>query len=489
MNSTSFIANEDINNHSTALIKVIEILKTQFPQVGDIEVNTPTGYHDIQAQKRDKLWNRFYKYRLPTYTVSNFASLCENFRLEQFRAHKLKVNAKERTLDESLSSSLEDIVNPAELKYIINEGMTTFGVDPVTRIKDDYPLKYCHHIRWKDFDTVLIKSPLSKVINLYSTVLNILDEAEGRGLDHGQLGTLLTKFIEIYYPHLLNTVSTTKDIKVIFSTLLAGLDSSHDINKVQQAMSNFCRNKKMGISETGLILANLQTELYQLQNPKENAEKSRVRAEKQVAKLLPNFVEDSCKNDYMKYKQYKNLRNEELTFRQTLDYLSQLETDPVHRLKSDKNFPKNMVSITAHNNLVQAYGNQVGKEERRKGRSRSKDSSRSGESKSQSRNSSWNRSREASTEKSEDEPNMEEENETLVKNKPGTDKKKKRKDKSKERKKGEKDSLCGICIDFCGGNGGSRNCKRYPGAVFCKTKCSVCGAFHLEATCKNYPKN
>ena len=486
MNSTSFIANEDINNHSTALLKVIEILKTQFPQVGDIEIKSPTGYHDIQSQKRDKLWEKFNKYRLPTYTVSDFASLCEGYRMEQFQAHKLKVRAKERSLEDGGILQIEDTVSPAELKYIITEGMTTFGVDPVTRIKNDYPLRYVHHIRWKDFDTVLVKSPLSKVINLYSTVLNILEEAESRGLDHSQLGTLLTKFIEIYYPHLLNTVSTTKDIKIIFSTLLAGLDSSHDINKVQQAMGNFSRGKKMGISEAGLILANLQTELYQLQNPKEKADKSRARAEKQVAKLITNFVEDSCKNEYNKFKQYKNLRNEELSFRQTLDYLSQLETDPTHRLKTEKHFPKNMISITAHNNLVQAHGNQIGKEERRGGRSRSNDSGRIG-SRSQSRNSSWNRSRDASTEKSETEPNTEEEKEPLTKSKPTTDKKRKRKDKSKERKKEE--VLCGICIDFCGGNGGSRNCKKYPGAVFCKSKCSVCGAFHLEATCKNYSKN
>ena len=483
MNSASFIANEDLSNHSTALIKVIEVLKTQFPgAIDDVEISTPTGFHDIQAKKRSQLWDKFNKYILPTYSVSDFSSICESYRLEQFRAHKLRILARERNGDLGPAPVLEDTLSPAELRNIIVEGLVSFGVWPATRVKEEHPLKYVHPIRWRDFENALVRSPLSKTINLYDTVSNILDEAQNRGLDYAQLGQLIGKFIDIYYPHLSNHTASTKDIKVIFGTLLSGLDIGTDITKVQAAMSSFSRTTRTSINETALILANLQCELYQLQTPLEKMSKSRMRAEKQVAKILPNFVEDSCKAEYFKYKQYKNLRNEELSFRNTIDYLCQLESDPKHSLKGVKSFPKSLVAITANKNTVAVFGNQVGGE--KKNQNKSNYGSREG-SRNSSRNSSFTRSRENSVERTMDVP---EEEKTEEVEKEST-KKKKLKPRRRSRSTDRKDILCGICLDFCGGPNESRKCKIYPGIIFSKNRCSLCKAFHLEAACAQFAKN
>ena len=388
MDSSSYVAQEDIQNHSLALIDIIQAMKRHFPDFGDdLKIKAPSGFHDILSSRREELLDKLKSYTIPTYTVSEYVSLAEAYRLEQYKAHKLRLRARDRNGGME-HIAIDDSVSPAESKVIVQEGLKSFGICPHTRVKEEMPLRFQHVVKLKDFESNIVRSPISKTLNLYETILNLLEDSQAHGLDYLQLGILFTKLIDSHLPHLSNTVSTSRDVKIIFNTLLSGLDAGASIRKVTATINNYVRKTKHSIQETGFILCNLQYELYHLQSPKEALDSCRKRAENQIKKILPNFVEEVTKNEFIRYKRIKDLRNEPLSFRQCLNYLSQLEVDSKYALKTEKHFPKSSTAASVFRTQIDYHGNTVTPQKRGK-----RDRTWSGGSK----DGSYNQWREASS--------------------------------------------------------------------------------------------
>lgn len=355
MDPVQYLQCRDANSNTDILINLIESLKKQGYETG-VGTNGAMpkhgGWYDVTSEKRTKCRDRVLKFRMPLRSVAEHQALAEQWRLQCFRQHKLKQECAKRNGEDPSLISVSDSIPPTELKSYVQSGLRHHALHPETRMLEDRPLLYAYQPSLEDYEHCLIQSPMSKVLDLCTTIHLVTEEAEQNGLDDIMLGQIFKEIVKEFYPTLLVTCEKKRDVMDILDCLLAAMNTDDDIHQIQLAIEKVKRVPGVSIRVTAQILVSLQIELYTAMNPHQEIDKIKTRANRQVKRIISNFVNDKVKQKYLDYKELADRRNEDLSLDDVLDYISQLERKEGYGLKEEKVFDKNLSSILVYGNKV-----------------------------------------------------------------------------------------------------------------------------------------
>ena len=541
MDGPSYIAAKDNSINTEVLIKLVEALRVQglSTSLSDDLLPKHTGsYYDIDAEKRQLCRDRMKEFKIPLKTIHQHQGICEMYKMQLFRAHKLKQENIERHGGDPATISIHDSVPQGEIKNYISVGIKTMGLDPVTRAAEKRPLETPFQPLLSEYSHCILKSPISKNILLKETIFNLCDEGESNGLTYSMMANLFKQLMVRYYPSLMQAVLNQTDVFKVLEVLLAGMNTEGDIFKVQEAISRVKRDVHVPLAETARIIQSLQEELYLLMSPREDPEKIKKRAERQVKRVISSYVSEKARRKYNEYKLLSDKRNEELSLSDILSFLTQLERRSGYRLTVPKQLDRGLIPILVHQNSIKTanidcYGNSVIRKGKAKVRSMTskrigkvfnrerRDSNGSegrnisGKSNRRDSDRGWNSRRGQGDEEeyedyisrryrsmgedfssgseesdgsfgSEDNEDIEgyEDNDRYEDN--GNEDNKDmdmdgKQENGQKEKKEKEDYFCPICLDW---NGCSyNNCKKYPGLKIVKKPCTECRGQHENKAC------
>ena len=503
------------SQNSQVILRLIETLQKQGLSLHndgeEVQVSTSPSYVDVTAEHRQEVRTAAMKMQWSIFSVAQAQELFESYKLQMQRVARMRQDCFLRTGIQEFSQASGDWLMPEQSRGVITAGLISYAICPRTRTASKRPLNFAHIPTLQDHIHTLTRSPISKNLDLRATLLGLLKSCSDTGHTPDQVVMVLKELMRRYLPQLYPVCSNKFDFWDILETILSAIDINVDVTRVQNTISNLVRPIGMSITELAHVLQALQIELYTLQNSRQAAHVRKKRAQAQVLRVLGSFLEDSARGKWERYKALKKRKDEELSLDQALTYLSHLETDPKHRLKTEKTFDKNLANVLVNTGKVQSYGNVF-----RKGKSKIKGMSGSYKSHGKSQhhssadiyqskqrgshgghrqhsddeddmnddgyrhrhgNGADDDSDEDSTEESEEE--LEEESEEEIKGSHGNKEK-------VEKESFFEDNLyfCPSCLCY------SKKCKptlygcyKHPNAARSNKACGVCRGFHVSGSC------
>ena len=359
MDPASYLQAKDSSINTEVLIKLVEALKLQGVRTSINEELLPKhsgSYYDIDAEKRQLCRDRLKRFKIPVKTLQSHQGITEAYKLEIFRAHKLKQENVQRRGEDPATVFIQDTLPQSEGNSYVSCGLKHYGLDPETRLAEKRPLESVFQPVLSEYSHCIISSPISKNILLKETIFNLIEEGELNGLTEEMLANLFKDLMKKFFPSLVQAVLNKTDVYEVMETLLAGLSTESDIQKVQGVISNVTRRVGTPLAETARIIQSLQEELNTLLNPREDPEKIKKKAERQVKRVISSYVSEKTRRKYNEYKILCDRRNEELSLADIISFLQQLERKPGYEITEKKQLSQGLVPILIHQNSVKASG-------------------------------------------------------------------------------------------------------------------------------------
>ena len=374
MDASNYVNSSDASNTSDVLNAILEALKIDKPNLRNLTIKNPgNDYFCVNEKKKaalKKLWDQYIEPELCKTDCYTLHQTYVNF-LHGLHKQKLAASNRDQIIREEFAvnaPSSGDIIAPNVTSSVIESGKKLFGVNPENSLLLESPLRYDHEINFVgDFEACcLVKSALSKTLDIHKTLQNLIEKGSEYGLDKKQLRELMVGFCAAHLPAFHPLVQNEPNASSVFNVLCDLVNGSDDAERIRNQIATVSRAPGTPLAEVMMLLRGLHCELYNIENPFEDSSDREKRAENTVKRYLPRYLSEAAARELRKLKQTFDSRNEVFTLSKGIQFAQQLEQSEEFRLRSQKAFPREVMNLVAMQNSYKdnesgAYGNKIGK--------------------------------------------------------------------------------------------------------------------------------
>ena len=356
----SYRLSKRILNSEQTLEKLLNIFKSDLPNdVKNNEIQKLTSSQEsslLSVQKKqisllEQLWE---SYKNPDITREDAVSMLEKHKSMINRAKYLRVN--EIYLATGVRNAIVEDPSPyssnakaiADLGGGISKGLN------VTNGDYDLVVKYSGDLDYKKFKGCVVRSPVTKKPEVFTSIKAILEKSQDRGLDRKQCAKILYLFIEEEFPDQLSSINLQtekpKDIALAAFNLVRSYKS---LDAIQRAIMQFRRTPEMSIHVTYLKLQGLYKELVKTRKPFNKEEEIMKEVGDYLKKTIKDFLSPNAAMALEKFINQCYQHGEAVTSDEILDFIMELEnTDPDMVMSSDKALAQKSLSLVSFSNNI-----------------------------------------------------------------------------------------------------------------------------------------
>merc|ERR1712218_233246 len=111
-----------------------------------------------------------------------------------------------------------------------------YCLDPVTGKLRTQPLQYAEDIVWEDFSNNCHKNPFSKTVDLYKTIMNLMQECQRVGCIREQFTYVLKLMVYHEFPESYQVMSYEEDAECVFDMVIGLLDFAAHLTRMRECM-------------------------------------------------------------------------------------------------------------------------------------------------------------------------------------------------------------------------------------------------------------
>lgn len=332
-----YLKQEKVTDNTEALVKLLEILTASDSKVGEVpqqelenlkRAKTRCEYQvkPLIEVYREKLWQAWKAFTEPVKTLAEAVSDHESSKINGSDAQKKREEEKTKKEGNAYTPPRDFHDNIIEIENAI------FLIDPVTGKVQDKPLKYSKQIEWVDFATKVHLNPYSGTVDLYKTMLNLMDEASRVGCTRDQLCEVYKLFVFNHMQESYNSLAYEKDAETIFDILMGLLDVTSHLTRLKSCLKEIKRKPHEGIAKPIRAYQSIINEVLSLQSPNATEKENREQAEKEASKAVKYFTTKAVWAEVQKYKElFKNKNGRYATLTEIFGFINELECQPGYK--------------------------------------------------------------------------------------------------------------------------------------------------------------
>ena len=357
----SYRLSKRLQNSEQTLEKLLNIFKSNLPNdVKNNELQKLTSSQEsslLSVQKKqiallEQCWD---SYKNPDITREDAVSMLEKHKSMISRAKYLRVN--EIYLATGVRNAMVEDPAPysSNAKAIADLGGGIAKGLNVTNGDYDLVVKYSGDLEYKKFKGSVVRSPVTKKPEVFTSIKAILSKAQDKGLDRKQCAKILYLFIEEEFPDQLSSINLQtekpRDIAMAAFNLVRSYKS---LDAIQRAIMQFRRTPEMSIHVTYLKLQGLYKELVKTRKPFNKEEEIMEEVGEYLKKTIKDFLAPNAAMALEKYINACYQHGEAVTPDEILDFIMELEnTDPDMIMGSDKALAQKSLNLVSFsNNMV-----------------------------------------------------------------------------------------------------------------------------------------
>ena len=341
---------------------------------------TPQSLRQRAIDSLKQAWNQ---YLLPSMQIEEFYSLVETFRREQHTRQQERELAKHTAQFQSdvnqpspsiitveasnvqpsgasflltpeqdptaIRPSLLVSQAPFELtKFVIFKHKITKGIDPSTLQILPRPLEFVHPLQLSDFEVCLKNFPLTNILNLESTLMEMLNQAQEWGFSKVQFSKILKLLVQDKYKEHYFVVENLTAPDDIFTQVLDLLNVDDIIGHIQTQLTKFTRQTDQPIGAAFKGYKSLVLLKLKYTDPHLTQTQCLQKAERLSLQILPDLLTDLSKQCFQAWIKDRKFYGDVIQAQECIDYISSLESShPKYKLEA----PKNIGSTLALTNV------------------------------------------------------------------------------------------------------------------------------------------
>ena len=292
---------------------------------------------------RDRLWTAWKKYEDPKMDLKTAISRHEENKVAESQA-------REKILKEGKSdgtSVVQAAVPPRDFhETIIEIQNAQYLINPKTGIAGSEPLQYSKKIEWDDFMDEVHVNPYSGTVDLYKTLLSLMEECARVGCTRDQLCKVYKMFVFHHMKESYNALSYEKDAETIFDILMGLLDVSGHLNKMKECLRMIKRKPHVGITTPIRAYQSIISEVLSIQSPNSTEKENREQAMKEASKAVKFFTTKAVWAELQQWKEtFKHKHNRFAMLSEVIDFINEIEIQPGMRPTSTLTLDNQEVKI------------------------------------------------------------------------------------------------------------------------------------------------
>ena len=192
----------------------------------------------------------------------------------------------------------------------------------------------------EDWEKYIVYGSCNKAVQIYKTVINLLEVVYKFGLTQVQFAEILLLIINKSFPRYSFILAGNRqkiEPHVVFERVVRILQGNSEIEKTEKAISKITRKVTAPITLPITTFEKLNMELLTHRFPFATEEELDKKNAIQIKAIICDFVSDQVKLEVKEFKKTKDATGQKYTVQQMIDHINYCEeTDPSVRIKSDK---------------------------------------------------------------------------------------------------------------------------------------------------------
>ena len=330
---------------------------------------TPQSLRQRAIDNLKQTWNQ---YLLPAMPIEDFYSLVETFRRDQhnreverelarhsaqFQSDVQQASPSIITVEASdvqpsgasfllqpeqdttaVRPSLQLSQAPFELtKFVVYKHKITKGIDPVTLQILPRPLEFVHPLLLSDFHSCIKNFPLTNILNLESTLLDMLTQAQEWGYSKLQFSKILKLLVQEKYKEHYFVVENLVEPDDVFNQVLDLLNVDDIVGHIQTQLTKFTRQVDQPIGAAFKGYKSLLLLKLKYTDPHLSQTQCLQKSERLSLNILPELLSDLAKQCFQAWVKDRKFYGDVIQAEECLDYIASLESShPKYKLETPK---------------------------------------------------------------------------------------------------------------------------------------------------------
>ena len=344
----SYIRREKTNDNSEALLEMMEMIREakivpdeKKDRFEELLVKCQYQTKPLIETYKARLWKHWQEYVGPTQTKLEAIAEYESTKIQEFDGKESAAQKKVNT-----DGEVKYIASTRDLSQVtIKMNRAEYCLDPVTGKLRTQPLQYAEDIVWEDFSNNCHKNPFSKTVDLYKTIMNLMQECQRVGCTREQFTYVLKLMVYHEFPESYQVMSYEEDAECVFDMVIGLLDFAAHLTRMRECMKKISRKPEHGIQTPVRAFQSLVMELLSVQLPDSSETDNRKESAKQACKSIKYFVTRKAWHEIEQFKELFREKNGRFaTLTEIFGFVNWLESDPDMR-------PSHTLSLEKQENL------------------------------------------------------------------------------------------------------------------------------------------
>ena len=330
---------------------------------------TPKSLREKAVAVLDNLWDNF---QLPLCKLEEYHGLIQHWRRDQQTRAEVKELARVRAQYEDdtnkdlnrvitiaasdanpsgasflMAPSVSDSAVPPAIaadagifeitKFVIYKDRVTKALNPATQELFSRPLEYIHNVNLNDFADAIVKFALTDIIDVSTSLQNIIERCEIFGFSKGQVSRLLRAFIAAQFPQFSFVIENSKTPRDVWTQILALVRIEDVATSAAQKLASFVRHPGTNIETAFLKYKTLLRLKIKHSEPHASVDTVERKSDSQARLALPELVSDTLKSHLISWLSDRKRDGDNIKTADIIDYLHALEmSDEKFRLAHDR---------------------------------------------------------------------------------------------------------------------------------------------------------
>ena len=357
----SYRLSKRLLNSEQRLEKLINIFQSNLPlEVKNNEIQKLTGTQEssllsVQKKQIALLEGYWQAYKQPDVTREDAVSLLEKHKSLMSRAKFIKVN--EIYLATGVKNAMVEDPAPysSSARAIADLGGGVSKALNVSTGDYDQVVKYSGDLEYKKFKECVVRSPVTKKPEVFSSIKAILSKSQDRGLDRKQCAKILYLFIQEEFPDQLSSINLqTEQPGEIASAAFNLVRSYKSLEAIQRAIIQFRRPPDMSIHVAYSKLQGLYKELVKTRKPFNKEAEVMSEVNEYLKKTIKDFLSPTAAIALESFINQCYQHGEAVEGEEILDFVSEMEnTNPEMAMIGDRALAQKSLSLVSFaNNMV-----------------------------------------------------------------------------------------------------------------------------------------
>ena len=328
------------------------------------------GKGSVGTTQKTAAWNAWLAVEFPKHSKESLADLWTTYK-SMMENHKKLRDIQRHEQEQYFANDPNwrlsyDLANPPG-PVSIPKHMTmstngkTIGIFPGEDKYRTQPLEYTNDILWENFgERIVQRDPISKSLNIFETLLRIINEGTRVGLNPDQYARLFILFMQKEIPSAVDTAKTMgTNAGQIFSYLVDLINPVEQLQILQTALDAFHRSMNKPLAASLQEFGSLYGQFLRLKFPD--------LADKQIKQKLWNakrsamfdLIEPDNKESLLQWKASEGQRGNDISLDEQIDQAMTLEMASHLALKSPKRVNLRSIEISVLSIADTVYANQT----------------------------------------------------------------------------------------------------------------------------------